>query len=274
MSRCGKTGLVCLSVLVLAGCPGVDDSPPVHPREGTREARTDARMPGAVVVNAAPEAQGLRRLAGRAYVMEEFGVAPPGNAAEVVERLKVAASRGDAVSSYALYLKLRECLDEINADANSDTVRNPSRVKQCRELSADDYASAGEWLELAAAQGSVPAALLYASDPAAVLGGAPDMLRDPDRVKAYKSRAMSYLKRAAEGGSVDALLQLGKAYRNGVMVDRSLVTSYAYYEAASVASPELVPARVVEELVRELTASELAAATQEGRRIHAKCCRN
>jgi len=268
----GVTAIACAMTLALTGCTGVDDAAKeISRQEMSASPIPDAPKRSAAVTAADPRGVKVRNLAGRAYVIEEFGVAPPGDAAEVVERLKPLAKSGDAATTYALYLKIRQCVDQVSVRPGAP--RNPEVFEQCKRLAADDYVAAGDWLALAADQGSVPAQLLYATDAESVLGSEADMLRDPDRVKAYKVRAVAYLNHAAEGGSVDALLLLASAYRNGVLVDENPGTSYAYFDAARAVSPELIPVRDMEEVAGQLGPKELAASTQKGRGIYEQCCR-
>lgn len=213
-----------------------------------------------------------RNLTEKAFVVESFPSAPPGNAADVIQRLEPAARGGDASASYLLYLKLRECLEAVSG-SNGGLSGTPSAVDECKGLAAERYAAAGQWLALAADQGSLSARLLYVSDPGAVLGDPSDMLRDPARVQAYKQKAMGFLAEEAANGSVDALGYLADAYRDGVLAPRHPATSYAYFQALRMVSPEAVPPWKLDDVASGMDATQISQATQRGREFYEQCCR-
>ncbi|UKE66973.1 tetratricopeptide repeat protein [Xanthomonas graminis] len=215
----------------------------------------------------------VQRLTGKAFIIEDFGVAPSGNAVDVIRKLEAPARNGDSRASYELYLKIKECMELVKGRPAPASAGSSSSFDDCKDLSADYYTSAAYWLQLAANQGNIGAQLLYGSDPGAVLGDPSNMLRDPNNVKKYKENALAYWNAAANSGSVDALLRLASAYRNGILANQNLSTSYAYYEAVRAVSPELTPKRTMEEIAQGLDANEMTVSTQKGRGIYDKCCR-
>lgn len=287
-SLIGSIGIFYVTSLILAGCSEGSHSAQRQEREGgsnkplsTENISGDSAGPLPIQhgpSSSSPDSEkfaGLKvqRLAGKAFLIEDFGAAPSGNAVDVIKKLEISSKEGDSRASYELYLKIKECMDLVSGSRTSASAESASTYDQCKDLPADYYASAADWLKLAADQGNVGAQLLYGSDPSAILGNPSDMLRDPDGVRNYKESALGYLDAAADSGSVDALLRLANAYRNGVLVDQNLGISYAYYEAARIASPELVPRRTMEEIAQGLGAKEMTISTQKGREIYGKCCR-
>jgi TPR repeat protein len=144
--------------------------------------------------------------------------------------------------------------------------------EECSGLTKEEYRNAGAWLEKAAERGSVPAQLVYVSDPEAVVGDASEMMRDPERVKDYKNKSMRYMQSAANNGSIDAILKLGNAYSAGVLTERDSFKSVAYYSAIGLMDQSLVPQVRFSVLANELTPNQRAAALQQGRKIYEQCC--
>lgn len=216
----------------------------------------------------------VKLLGGRAFMVEDFGSPPPGSARDVVRELEGQAIGGDAHASYLIYLKINECMEVLSRKGTGQIAKaRPEVVEGCDGLSSNEYARSSEWLKRAAAQGSLGAQLLYATNPEAILGDASEILRDPEAAIRYKEQAVHYLESAAAQGSVDALLRLGNAYRAGVLVNEDLSTSYAYYEAVRQISSDLIPAQRVKELSQQLNAAQLTEAITRGRKIYEDCCR-
>lgn len=285
--QCTKPGqltskALALCIALLAGC--ADESVPA-PSEGkiAKAAMVQSDPPSVVEgMDRATEARNrnlrngitTRSLTGRAYTFIDMGGVPDGDAASVVRDLSSAALAGEAKASYAIHLKLRQCAGMMKRfDMEGASAVRQATYESCRSLSAEHYDSASEWLTLAAEQGHVGAQLLYVSDPEATLGSQADMLRDPDAVKQYKATAMKYLKAASADGSIDALIQLGDAYRIGVLADQDLVAAYAYYQVAARIEPRFVSSTRMEEIRKRLTPQELHHSHTKGMMIHDECCR-
>ncbi len=165
----------------------------------------------------------------KAYVLGEQTKSPPGNAIEAIERLKPLAESGDVTAAYAIHLKLRECRNAFSSPPDDELLNVYQKAGIPKERILADYEKTfkdcesardllgeeGKWLEQAADNGSLEAQLLYATDPQPFVGNASEMLRNPDKVKTYKVKAMDYLNRAADAGNVDAMLGLASAYEGG-----------------------------------------------------------
>lgn len=269
---------LCAALLSTAGCNRVDTSqePDAPSRPTNAEPARDGSAGRIPADSSAPANRGMvvRRLSGRAFVIDDFGAVPTGNPAEVVRQLEAQARGGDANASYGIFLKINECLAVSKRAAQGLQSRvNPDVVMACRQLAADDAAKSAEWLSLAAEQGNVSAQLLYASDPESVLGDSSEILRDPDRAKEYKAKAIDYLRSAANQGSVDALMRLANAYDVGVLASRDPVSSLAYFNAVGMVDPSLVPQKQVEMLRQSMDAGQLASSLKQGEGIYGSCCR-
>lgn len=216
----------------------------------------------------------VRHLSGRAYAVEDFGQVPSGTVDQVIAKLSPLALAGDAAASYGIYLKINECANISRRAARGSALgARPEVAAACADLSVENELSSSKWLSLAAEQGNIGAQLLYAADSESALGGPAEMLRDPDRVKDYKQRAVGYLENLVSQGSVDALLQLGNAYHAGVLIDGDPITSRAYFEAVRLADPTVVPVQQVSALDKKLSAQQLSQALRKGNQIHDSCCR-
>jgi len=214
-----------------------------------------------------------RNLGGRAYTVVSMGQVPEGDAQRVVRDLRKAALAGNARASYGIYLKVRECVDMLKRyETRGPASITSSTYEACRNLEAENYESAAAWLDLAASQGHLGAQLLYAADPEATLGGPAEMLKDPYALTWYKEKSMRYLMVAAAGGNVEALLGLGNAYRVGVLTDRDLVNSYAYYQAVEKIDPRFIPQASMEVLRKEMTQQQIELSRAKGMEIHDGCC--
>ena len=213
-----------------------------------------------------------------AFLVEDFGAPPVGSPQEVVDALTPRAKAGDPEAAYALYLKINECKEIIDSramGASSQPIPDAARqLEECIALDPESYATASQWLELAADRGNLSAMLLYSSAPEAMLTDAAEMLKDPQAVVEYKQKAVRHLENAALLGSVDALLRLGNAYRAGIITNQDYQRSYAYYEAVKMIDPSLVPQQTVDDIGRSLNSRELIASRDQGRAIYERCCAN
>jgi len=252
---------------------------PAHPRQ-QQYATTQSKAPGAQAAAAsAPRPQAnkalrVRHLSGRAFAVEDFGPVPSGTIDKVIDDLSRQALDGDATASYGIFLKFNECSNVNRRASRGSTLKVSAEVATaCLALSPEDEANSSKWLSLAAEQGNIGARLLYAADSESALGGTAALLRDPDRTKEYKQRAVGYLEEMASQGSADALLQLGNAYHAGVLVDADLVASRAYFEAVRLTDPSIVPDMQISALDKAMSAEQLTLALRKGSQLHETCCR-
>ena len=144
---------------------------------------------------------------------------------------------------------------------------------ECHGLTLEQYQNNVRWLEQAADSGLVMAQLSYAGNAEAVVGNSSQMLANPEKVAAYRRKAMGYMHQAAAGGSLEALHQLSNAYHYGVLTRRDPVRAYAYYYAKDLAAPSAYSRQYLQTYAGQLDSTQLATATQQGRRIYHACCK-
>lgn len=233
---------------------------------------------------------GKRVMVGEKAFLLQASYSPiEGDALEVVESLVPAAEAGDPAAAFNIYLKANSCrsaLDNridgrmvaIYKEAGVDPIAAASAVEStlgdCERLYRRSDLLDRQWLEMAAKNGSIEAKLLYAVDVSASLGSSMDMLRNPEEVARYKRQAVSFLKDAANAGSVDALISLSGAYDTGLLVEESRVLAYAYYAAAQMASPGSVSTSVLAGYQRRIDKQAAQDARRAADAIYRKCCSN
>jgi TPR repeat protein len=280
-----RTGCIGLA-LALSGCTpsgdgkvSVTSSKPAPAEEGASPHLAAAPGKQMKQVNSWPRDFKADEYPGGAFAITDFGSPPPGDAAEAIRTLEPLARNGSSKASYEIFLKLNECLDiekatEESQPQSDETIawRKESHDK-CKNLNPDDYSKMQEWLLLAASQGSLPAQLSYATNVEAVLGGPTEYLSAPEAVIEYKERSFAFLRSAAQAGSIDAINALGDRYANGIMLQKDLSTSYAYFLVTSKVNKELVSQRKMDLIYQELTPAQRVEANHKGMEIYNECCR-
>lgn len=223
----------------------------------------------------------------RAYILEERIGIPEGNALLAISKLKDAAEKGDPKASLAIYLKLWDCglSQEQQAETDLDAYKRAQmnvqglekaiaeRQENCAGV-GNEMSRRGEWLARAAAAGLPEAQILYASDSRSIVGSETDMLRNPQKLQEYKSKAAGYLNTLASTGNVDAMVTLAGAHAGGILVEQSPIRSYAYYSAAELARPNTVPANLLSSLRSQLPPSQVASGDALAQQIYKNCCVN
>lgn len=208
---------------------------------------------------------------------------PRGRALDVIAALQPRAEAGDNDAAFYLFLKIEGCRYQLYhsgdnnrpAPTSGDSVESQLIARtsaDCHGLTPEHYRNNLRWLEQAADSGLIMAQLSYAGNAEAVVGNSSQMLANPEKVIAYRRKAMGYLHRAAANGSVGALHSLGDAYHYGVLAPRDPARAYAYAYAESLALPQYGQFRLGN-YAKQLDPSQLAAATQQGRRIYDACCK-
>ncbi len=85
---------------------------------------------------------------------------------------------------------------------------------------------------------------------------------------------MNYLTSAADSGNVDALQMLAILYDGGVLTKYDPVRSYAYYKAAQLAMPSVIPDELIQTQKDKVPKNEISGAEQMAQNIYQKCCLN
>lgn len=226
-----------------------------------------------------------RAVGGRAFIIRrEPERRPPGDAATFVRTLSPASVRGEADATYRIYLVMDECERAASPAAmvgyqkimewTPDYPRQLARtMEECQELLVHpSMPRRGQWLSLAAQQGSVEAAIVYAMDIEQVVGGPRVWADHPERVVQYKRRALGYLHQAADLGSVDALSALSEHYDVGFLTPSDLTAALAYRKAADRAHPTAGGHALAARLSARMTAAQIQQATQQASVIYQQCC--
>lgn len=201
-----------------------------------------------------------------AYLADFSPQIPAGHAADVYAALKSRADAGDHRSAVLLYEKLEACRRVINARSMEAT----TRPEDCTGLTDEQYRSAAQLVEKAAAAGVIEAQLIYASDPERFVGPMSDALRNADRIVEYKKNVYRYLTSSASQGSVDAMSELASFYRRGGLWSKDPVKAYAYRYASERARPSASP--LLQRYAEGLSSDQLQQGRMQGESIYQACC--
>ncbi len=226
-----------------------------------------------------------QQVSGRAYFIKAPPTETQGDALHFVsERLKLAEA-GDGIASYEIHLRAESCR-RATEPGDAGVYRGYAKVglglqymqsieselADCKSLMDDQQILSTNWLELAAAQGSVEAQLLYAQNPRAILGSYQDVLTDPDRLLDYRSTALSHLQSALSSGSLDALDALGDIYSRGILAPASPPDAYIHKLALQRLDPRPSREHELAELKAHLSPDQLVAAEPAATKIINACC--
>lgn len=218
---------------------------------------------------------------------------PPGRAVDVLAALQPRAEAGDNEAAFYLFVKIEGCRYQLYhgrgggggnssggqarpAPTAGDDVEAQLIARtppECHGLTLQDYQNNVRWLEQAADSGIAMAQLSYAINAEAVVGNSSQMLSDPEKVVAYRRKAMHYMQQAAAGGSIEGLMSLRDAYHYGVITRRDPIRAYAYYHALGLTDPRFISERRMGAYADQLTPEQLALATRQGRGIYDACCK-
>jgi len=203
------------------------------------------------------------------------------------EYLKANAER-DAAYAYAFALELLECEKlessyEAVADVNAlskiskDTTRAmlesvEKNDKKCNGLSAEKIALYSDLVDFAARSGVIEAQLNYSTILAGTIN-AKDAIESPEKIIEYKKKSVDYLNRAAVAGDSRALLHLGLAYDDGILVKKDPETAYKYLYAYSLSSPNARVHSLLSQVESQLTISQIGSSQKEGSLLYSSCCR-
>ncbi len=231
--------------------------------------------------------QFVQPLGTRAFAISRNGeFRPRGDAKEFILSRLGASDSGDSTASYEIYLAALDCrnagspgelqsarLLANQSDRQAALNSSERRLQECSSLLKDpDLSPPGTWLLKAAKQGSVEAMLLYAADTESAFGGSAFAVQNPEAVIEWKQNAALFLNTAADLGSVDALVALGRAHTNGIIVDKNPTEAYAYYLAAQKAMPSALSEKLLGMYRNELSSAQQQAAVSRADAIHEGCC--
>lgn len=212
---------------------------------------------------------------------------PPGNFPSQFGALSKQAENGDDEIAYALAVQVSQCMNldgamqdlatEIKSmglsesDATSRLSQLEEEQARCAGLTSTQRQEALRLLELAAEHGYVPAQLSYVVMAIPDTNG-PGIFKDPDSIRRFREKAIRYLTRAAESGSVTAMGELAAANANGILVEKNNQRAYALAYAASLCNRSSLGG-LLAEYSRGLSSNELDVARQQGSTFFEKYCR-
>lgn len=213
---------------------------------------------------------------------------PQGPVVAVYDRLKARADEGDALASFGIYQKLRQCRQLLSrgiedgvasafekAGLGDEYLKGVERQAQdCQGASTLlNTQQPGAWLERAADQGALIAQLMYAADQGEVLGTPQDMINNPEKLIRYKKKAMGFLRSAAESGSSDAMFNLANAYTQGFFAEKSPERAYAYAYAGALLSNSPAANQLRDQYAIDLSTEQIERGRIEGKRMFDHCCK-
>lgn len=229
----------------------------------------------------------VQPLGTRAFAISRNGeFRPRGDAKEFILSRLGASDSGDSTASYEIYLAALDCrnagspgelqsarLLANQSDQQAALKSSERRLQECSSLLKDsDLSPPGRWLLKAAKQGSVEAMLLYAADTESAFGGSASAIQNPEAVIEWKQNSASFLNTAASQGSVDALVALGRANTNGIIVEKNPTEAYAYYLAAKKVMPSAFSDKLLGMYKNELSSAQQQAAISRADAIYKDCC--
>lgn len=223
--------------------------------------------------------------AGRAFVIRRGHERwPPGDALTFVRTLLPATARGEADATYRIYLVVDACDSAMKTDVVGSyqqlrhivphhLQQTATRMAECEPLLLDDSIKPrGEWLSLAAEQGSIEAAVVYSLALEQVVGGPEQWLKYPEKVLRHRRRAMDYLHQAVALGSVDAMSQLSDIHSHGFYGPADPTKAVAYQSVVARVDPHLANKRILDRRTAEATSDQKRDAKLLEEEIYQQCC--
>jgi len=216
----------------------------------------------------------------------DFEDVPPGRALDVAESLGAAARNGDANAAFQIYAKLSRCFDSSSNEV-TEQIRAAYRRVGISDEAIDEevalqrtdcqgagelVASRGQWLELAAERGYAEGMIMYAADPAAILGDVPIFEVSDERLSNYIERSLNYMDGLVEQGDANAMILLSMLYKSSDLIPSDKVLSAAYRMAAERVAPLDVPVKPTHFTMDGLTSTQEAEARAIAQQIQSKCC--
>jgi len=196
------------------------------------------------------------------------------------------ASRdGDATATYEIHLQISACRRVIKANDSqlfkayaaigmqASYAQSVERtLNQCADVVTQAELMNRAWLAIAAEQGSVEAALIYATAPEEIGGDITDLNSVSSHQDAIRENAIRYLENALAEGSLDAVAALGRFYEEGIHTNRNLILAYAHKRTLQRMDPKLLEKDELHNLRISMSVSEISQAEELSRDIYRSCC--
>ena len=197
-------------------------------------------------------------------------------------------SKSDPVYAYAFALKLNECrnvggmldaADDLGRTANGAEASPEAALltaegvlERCKGLTDEQTGQYVDLIDFAARSGVVEAQLAFSTVVANSMT-LQDAIVEPGKLIDYKRKSIEYLNRAASSGNIDALLQLGFAYEDGILTEKNPEQAYAYLYAYSLSRPGGRISSLLSNAASGLSASQQSVAQTRGNSLYSECCR-
>ena len=208
-----------------------------------------------------------------AYKLPASVKLPGGNLRSNLPDLEARAMAGNPKIAYALSMDLFSCALKSQEDGDA-FLSDPSTTfgEKCKGLTDGDYAKAVNLLSYAAENGDVNAQNAYMGELALWMRKHPELKYKQDFLSTYTTNSLNYLRRAAESGNVNAMVQLAQVYDAGVITNRDAATAYAYMYATN--KTGLVPSsqRMLTYWQGQFTPQEISNGISAGDQIYRECC--
>jgi hypothetical protein len=220
------------------------------------------------------------------------------NLAVEFSALAARAGNGDIIAARTLFRGLTTCqgapLSDRALKRFEDKVENPdylfygteegrqnlerarSQYRHCNGLTRDQINSKPRWSAQLAEAGDSQARLeyMYLNAPTDI-----DMKGYPERVEAFRNRAMGYLNAEIESGNPQGLLAMANSHMPSVVQGQSSAfapdpaVAYAnYYAYGLTSNPQIDVAGLLARLETELTPEQIQQARSSGTAIFEHCC--
>jgi hypothetical protein len=211
----------------------------------------------------------------------------PVDASSNISELLKEADRGNSRAAYRLSMKLYDCSilygryerlqEAVRTGKKTEEAGNKQltsldeKHESCKGLSKDDFDKRFEYIAQAAEAGDINAQV----DFLALYGESleqPEHALDPEWIRAYKEKGVSYLKAAVSKGSVDAMSALAMVYWDGLVVEKNVVIAYAYMYAVSRSGLAPSAQSALRMWEPSLSPEEVSKAKDLGTSIYKNCC--
>jgi hypothetical protein len=180
-----------------------------------------------------------------------------------------AALRGDGEAAFMIYQVFAACELQAENPANGMTQID------CAGLTEEQIAQKLKYLKLSAEAGFLQAQLNYPNVASIPYSEPSHIAKNIKEFQQLKLDSMRYLRTAANVGNIEAMQQMGSAYKQGLITEQDRVRAYAYYHAVS--SSGLLDSKtnnvILSRMRSDMTETEVQQATALGNSIFKQCCK-
>lgn len=189
-----------------------------------------------------------------------------GNGLDLIERNRAAALGGDGEAAYAIFRVLTECEQQALGQAGMEA------GIECEGITPEQMAESLAFLKTAAEAGVLQAQLSYSNFASDRFETVADVAKNIKEFEQFKQDSMRYLSSAARSGSVEGLLAMSEAYRQGMLTEQNPVQAYAYLHAVNQSGLTSPADTGLALLGASLNPVQLQQATLLGNNLYRQCC--